>query len=158
FRGSNPRASAAHRPSPCCPGRGPAPPAVRGEVLTRQCSVARIATASGPSRWSLTGVGAAMPPPAAGAAASSDPGSLPVLSAASIPLLGRGIHVAVHVHSMDETAAKTAAMTADNAHNAHSHGFGAWEQDGRRSTYCLIRLRLPCSAVPAYPARRPSGV
>src|SRR5262249_39434768 len=64
-----------------------------------QCSVAKIATASGPSGWSLTGVGTAVPRSAAGAAASPGAGALPVLSVASIPLLGRGVRVAVHVHS-----------------------------------------------------------
>src|SRR5262249_46724764 len=72
-----------------------------------QCSVARIATASGPSGWPPTGVDAAVPASAADAAASPGPGALPVSSVASIPLLGRGLHVAVHVHSMEETAVKS---------------------------------------------------
>src|SRR5262249_11435208 len=55
-----------------------------------QCSVARIATASGPSGWPPAGVEAAVPAWAAAAAASPGPGALPVLSVASMPLLGRG--------------------------------------------------------------------
>src|SRR5215469_11361953 len=97
-----------------------------------QCSVARIATASGPSGWSLTGVEAAVPVSAAGAAASSGPGALPVLPLASIPLLGRGVHVAVHIHSMKEAAAKTAAATADNACDASLGDLGLFRSPSFR--------------------------
>src|SRR5215831_15594323 len=51
-----------------------------------QCSVARMAMASGPSEWPLTGVDDAVSSSAAAAAASSGPGAWPVLSVASIPL------------------------------------------------------------------------
>src|SRR5215471_8578586 len=105
-----------------------------------QCSVAKIATASGPSGWSLTGVGTAAPRSAAGAAASPAAGGLPVLSVAPIPLLGRAVRVAEHVHSMKETAAKTADMTAEHA-----------------TTHARTGRRLPGPAIPAYSVRRPSG-
>src|SRR5215469_1808873 len=85
------------------------------DPIRLQCSVARIATASGPSGWSLTGVDAAVPPSAAGAAARSRPGAWPLLSAASMPLRRRGAGVAAHVHSMEEPASGVGVGQDDHA-------------------------------------------
>src|ERR671912_51625 len=57
-----------------------------------QCSVARIAAASGPNGWSLAGEGAAVAPSAWGAIARSGPAALPgslVVSITEPPRAGR---------------------------------------------------------------------